>query len=105
LAAVLLGDARTQGLQLGKDEGATVPGRTQAEAAAGDCGVVEGRVVATVAAQTNKREGKVMKVNIINNWCDASFQWKQRRFWLNHEVTGLWRSITIAGFTAVWWFK
>lgn len=46
-----------------------------------------------------------MKVNIINNWCDASFQWKQRRFWLNHEVTGLWRSITIAGFTAVWWFN
>jgi hypothetical protein len=105
LAAVLLGDARAEGLQLGEDEGAPVSGRTQVEAATGDGRVVEGRAVATVAAQTNQREGKTVRVHLINNWLDVGFQWRQRRFWLNHEVTGLWRSVTIAGFTAVWWFK
>lgn len=44
-----------------------------------------------------------MRLNLLNNWCDVPCEWRQRAFWINVENNWTWRSLTIAGFTIVWW--
>jgi hypothetical protein len=55
-----------------------------------------------VATQRIEEE-KVMRLNVMSNWNCGMTAIKDRKFWLNWEQTMAWYSLSLLGFTLVWW--